>query len=131
MSSFIYRNDGPDTNQTVYTVAFHNGYWLMVWNPHRKGWEMPGGHVKEGESRLLAAKREFREESGFDVDIRDVHDLGYCYVFAGFLGDQVTGVYEMLPKLFDEIPEHLSFTRKEYEEVVPWARDALFGTPLN
>ncbi|MFA6641793.1 MAG: NUDIX hydrolase [Methanomethylophilus sp.] len=115
MSSFIYRNDGPDTNQTVYTVAFHNGYWLMVWNPHRKGWEMPGGHVKEGESRLLAAKREFREESGFDVDIRDVHDLGYCYVFAGFLGDQVTGVYEMLPKLFDEIPEHLSFTRKEYE----------------
>ena len=31
-----------DTDDTIYTIAFKDGLFLMVWNPKRKGWEMPG-----------------------------------------------------------------------------------------
>ena len=56
-----------DTDDTIYTIAFKDGLFLMVWNPKRKGWEMPGGHVKTGETRIEGAKREFEEESGWTV----------------------------------------------------------------
>lgn len=115
----------PDTNDTVYTVAFCGDRFLMVWNPRRKGWEMPGGHVQVGESRLDAARREFREEAGYEVEIREVRDLGYCRVFAAYLGARLPTVCEMEAQLFDTLPAPLFFDRAEYEDVIPWARDAL------
>ena len=39
-----------DTDRTAYTVAFGPEGFLMVFNPKRNGWEMPGGHIREGES---------------------------------------------------------------------------------
>ena len=35
----------------------------------RRGWEMPGGQVEEGESLSDAAIRETKEESGIDIEI--------------------------------------------------------------
>jgi len=115
----------PDTNDTVYTVALRGNRFLMVWNPKRNGWEMPGGHVQLGESRLDAAKREFREEAGYEIEIRDVRDLGYCRVFAAHLGPRTPNACEMTAQLFDAIPTPLFFDRTEYEEVIPWARTVL------
>ena len=58
-----------DTDDTIYTVGFSDEGFLMVYNPKRKGWEMPGGHVREGEDREDAAVREFLEEFGVDVKV--------------------------------------------------------------
>ena len=111
-----------DTDETVYTVAFMDGRFLMVWNPKRKGWEMPGGHVKSGETLEEGAVREFAEEAGYSVRIVKMRDLGYCHVFAAVLGEKLPGAPEMRVELFGEIPDELFFDRAEYEDVVPWAR---------
>ena len=114
-----------DTDDTIYTIAFKDGLFLMVWNPKRKGWEMPGGHVKTGETRIEGAKREFEEESGWTVDIKEVRDLGHCRVCAGILGDRTSADHEMTVRLFAELPDELSFPRDEYMDTVPWAKGVI------
>ena len=113
-----------DTDDTIYTVGFSDEGFLMVYNPKRKGWEMPGGHVREGEDREDAAVREFLEEAGYRVRIAAVRDLGYCRVCAGIVeGDKAP--CEMETKFFTSLPDELAFDRAEYEDVVPWAENAL------
>lgn len=58
------------------TVVFNEqGEILLIKGP-RRGWEMPGGQVEEGESLKEAAIREAKEESGFDIEINN-----FCGVF--------------------------------------------------
>jgi len=115
-----------DTDSTAYVVAFSpDGRFLMVYNPKRRGWEMPGGHVRAGESEKDAAVRECIEESGYPVTIVAETDLGYCKAFAGIIDGGCSDCAEMESRLFDEIPSELAFSREEYETVVPWAEDAL------
>ena len=108
--------------RTAYAVAFKDGRFLMVWHERRGGWEMPGGHVEEGETSEQAAAREFLEEAGYEIRIVDTRDIGYCDVCAAVLGDKVRDDCEMRSELFDALPERLSFGREEYEDTVPWAK---------
>ncbi|MCP3742030.1 NUDIX domain-containing protein [Rossellomorea sp. BNER] len=48
---------------------------LLIKGP-RRGWEMPGGQVEEGESLKEAAIRETKEETGIDIEV-----LKFCGVF--------------------------------------------------
>lgn len=112
---------------TAYAVAFSDGRFLMVRHPRRGGWEMPGGHVEEGETPEQAAAREFLEESGYAIRIVGRMDYGGVDVFAAVLGDKVSGECEMESALFSELPEELSFGREEYETTVPWARSVVDG----
>ena len=110
--------------RTAYCVAFEGDRFLMVYHPRRKGWEMPGGKLEEGETPEGAAKRECLEESGYEVEITAVRDIGYCDVCAArIVGKKGEG--EMRSELFEDIPDDLSFDRTEYETVVPWARGNL------
>lgn len=107
--------------RTVYSVAFKDGKFLMVYNRKRKGWEMPGGHVEEGETTEEAARREFAEESGYAIQILAVKDIGCCDVCACRLLERITDRYEMDSDLFADIPDELSFGREEYDGVISWA----------
>lgn len=73
-----------------------------------------------------AAKREFLEEAGYDIDILDVMDLGHCRVCACLLLDRLNDSPEMSSKLFSDIPANISFERSEYELVIPWAHSAVY-----
>jgi 8-oxo-dGTP diphosphatase len=110
----------------AYAIAFEGGRFLMIWNPRRIGWEMPGGHVEEGESGQDAVVREFREECGQGfVPLAAKHYQGGA-VFAGTL--MVTGEKgEMEWRLFDSLPRELSFPEAEYENELEWARRAVAG----
>lgn len=110
--------------RTVYAVAFSGGKYLMVYNPARKGWEMPGGKMESGEDIAAATKREFLEESGYVIEIVAVRNLGYCDVCAAILHEK-TSDGEMESRLFSELPTDLSFSKEEYEDVIPWAKAAL------
>ncbi|MGM0866509.1 MAG: NUDIX hydrolase [Bacillota bacterium] len=72
--------------QTIYSPPKHiisaativqneKGEILLIKGP-RRGWEMPGGQVEEGESLKEAAIREKKEESGIDIEV-----VKFCGVF--------------------------------------------------
>ncbi|MBU9713935.1 NUDIX hydrolase [Evansella tamaricis] len=56
-------------------VINDKGEVLLIKGPKR-GWEMPGGQVEEGESLKDAAIRETKEESGIDIEV-----IKFCGIF--------------------------------------------------
>jgi len=54
-----------------FIVIRHEGRFLLVYHRRRKAWELPGGHIEEGESARDCAVRELREETGQSVDALD------------------------------------------------------------
>ncbi|WKA56644.1 NUDIX hydrolase [Planococcus shixiaomingii] len=61
-------------------VLNENQEILLIKGP-RRGWEMPGGQVEEGESLKEAAVREVKEESGIDIEV-----VKFCGVFQNVHG---------------------------------------------
>lgn len=49
-------------------VRNDDGQVLMIRGPKR-GWEMPGGQVEEGETLIQALRREIQEEAGVNVTV--------------------------------------------------------------
>lgn len=45
-------------------IAKHDGRLLWCRHQDRSTWEVPGGHIEEGETALEAATRELQEETG-------------------------------------------------------------------
>jgi len=42
---------------------------LLLIRHHRRGWEMPQGHIEEGENLIAALHREVLEESGVTIEL--------------------------------------------------------------
>ena len=110
--------------RTVYTVAFSGPEFLMVYNQKRKGWEMPGGSIEDGETAEEAAVREYAEESGYEISVVSTMDIGSCHVYAAVLGKKIHNG-EMASGSFSELPDELAFDRSEYDNVMEWARNAV------
>ncbi|MFT8322073.1 MAG: NUDIX hydrolase [Bacillus sp. (in: firmicutes)] len=58
------------------TIILNEKKELLLIKGPRRGWEMPGGQVEEGESLRDAAIRETKEESGIDIEV-----IRFCGVF--------------------------------------------------
>jgi 8-oxo-dGTP diphosphatase len=58
------------------TIVINEQKEILLIKGPRRGWEMPGGQVEEGESLKEAAIRETKEETGIDIEI-----LNFCGVF--------------------------------------------------
>lgn len=92
---------------------------LLIKGP-RRGWEMPGGQVEEGESLTDAVIRETKEESGIDIEV-----LKFCGIYQNiegsicntlFLGKPVGGELTTSP----ESLEVGFFKLEEALEMVTW-----------
>lgn len=84
------------------TIVLNDKQEILLIKGPRRGWEMPGGQVEEGESIKAAAIRETKEESGIDIEI-----IKFCGIFQNversicntlFLGRPIGGVPTTSPE---------------------------------
>jgi len=118
----------------VYAIAYSGDKFVMVRNRNR-GWEMPGGDVEPGETPEDAIEREFEEETGMEIEIVSCADLPGGRAFFGVVGTD-SGTSDSSERkisedaiaevsFFRELPEGLSFSRKEYETMLQESRIVL------
>jgi 8-oxo-dGTP diphosphatase len=50
-------------------VAQYEGRWVLVYNPEREQWEIPGGGIHPGEAPDDCARREMWEESSQELEL--------------------------------------------------------------
>jgi ADP-ribose pyrophosphatase YjhB (NUDIX family) len=65
------RVGAPTYTAGAVCVLEHEGEVLFLWQPHRRGWSLPGGLLGRGEAPADAVRREVAEEIGLDVDPGD------------------------------------------------------------
>lgn len=109
---------------TAYTFAVmitkYEDKWVMVRRHNRNTWELPAGHVEEGESVIEAAKRELFEETGaieYSLDIISSYQGEHKgRIVYGMLFYADVKVFGPLPeseiaekKYFSAIPENLTY----------------------
>lgn len=64
----LVRTVAPSYTVGAVCVIEHDGEFLVLWQPHRRGWSLPGGLLGRGEQPAEAVRREVREEVGLDID---------------------------------------------------------------
>jgi|GEM_PF-320786 len=110
----------------VITFAIYNGKWILCKHKERNTWETSGGHIKQGESPISAARRELYEETGsikFDIEVicdywacdepHETKNVGWSngVVFLATvdtLGELPESEMEKI-NLFDEMPPNLTY----------------------
>ena len=106
----------PSEYTRVICVSKYKDKYVFSYNKKRKGWEIPGGHIEEGESWQEAAKREMYEETGatkievIPVCVYKISTYGLlCYCEIKEL-EELPKEYEMEKiMLSDKLPDNLTY----------------------
>lgn len=109
----------------AYTIAFSGDEFVMV--RHRgRAWEMPGGRLEPGESFEQAAVREFSEETGMALEPVGSIEVDGGKVIVGVVHSRCCSPAPsdaiIEARMFEELPEDLSFPLVEYREMLSQAR---------
>ena len=111
----------------VICVSRYKDKYVFSYNKKRNGWEIPGGHIEEGETWEEAAKREMYEETGaikINVEPICVYKIStfgllcYCEILEL---EELPKESEMVKIMFsDSLPDNLTFPEsfKIYFETV-------------
>ncbi|OUJ19075.1 NUDIX family hydrolase [Methanonatronarchaeum thermophilum] len=99
-------------------VCYKNKEFLMVYNPER-AWEFPGGKIKQKETARQAAEREFIEETGYKPkNLKKIKQKNHGIIYYSELGGRKTKKSEYTLGYFKKLPKKLSFSTKEYKEIL-------------
>ena len=100
----------------VVCVSRYQGKFVFCFNKKRNGWEIPGGHIEEGETWQDAAKREMYEETGatkinvIPISVYKISTfalLCFCEILEM---EKLPEEYEMSDILFlEDLPENLTY----------------------
>lgn len=110
----------PKHTVTAAAVVLNHNNNILLINGPKRGWEIPGGRVEEGESLSTAVVRETKEETGIDIEI-----IKFCGLFQNvkesvcntlFLGRPIGGEF----KTSNESLEIGYFTIEEALQKITW-----------
>lgn len=76
MKGMIIMEHNPKHIVTAAAVVLNDQNEILLINGVKRGWEIPGGRVEEGESLSSAVIREVKEETGIDIEI-----IKFCGLF--------------------------------------------------
>jgi 8-oxo-dGTP diphosphatase len=94
-------------------VAQHEGQYVLVYNPERAQWEIPGGGINPGETPDSCARREMWEESSQELD-----ELAFVALFKLRLSD---GRYEFGAIYTGSVKQLLPFVpNEETNQMLLW-----------
>lgn len=65
----LVRAGTPSFTVGAVCVLDHDGAYLVLRQPHRPGWSLPGGLLNRGESAAEGVEREVMEETGLRVEV--------------------------------------------------------------
>lgn len=99
----------------VVVVCKYKNKWVFCKQKERDTWEIPGGHIEEGENWLEAAKRELYEETGaskFEIKPICLYSISkygiLCYAIIEEFSDLPESEIEKID-FFDNIPENITY----------------------
>ncbi|MCG7381992.1 NUDIX hydrolase [Paenibacillus sp. ACRRY] len=82
----------PKHRVTAVAVVLNEDNKILLINGPKRGWEMPAGHVEEGEPLSSAVIRETKEETGIDIEI-----IRFCGIFQDVKGSICSTLFMAKP----------------------------------
>lgn len=116
----FFPNIKPERFQYAVIAARYNDQWVLVHHKDRDTYEIPGGHIEDGETPSKAAERELYEESGaieyklheiccYGVRRGDTESFGMLY-YANVAVFKDMPNFEIAERtFFDELPVNLTY----------------------
>ncbi|CAH1190636.1 hypothetical protein PAECIP111892_00275 [Paenibacillus auburnensis] len=81
-------NQSPKHIVVAAAVVLNEDNDILLLNGPKRGWEIPGGRVEEGESISSAVIRETKEETGIDIEI-----LRFCGIFQNVKESVISNIF--------------------------------------
>ena len=116
MSDILFKTEDYVFSYRVAGVCVQNGCVLLQKPTNDPGYAFPGGHVAFGETNAETLEREFREEIGADIRVRDLRWVAEVFFPWGDKPCHQICLYYDVEIIDDHTPRSGVFTAQEHLE---------------